>query len=135
MDIVNFISAVAGLAEITFSIFTSLHGYYGDLKDGPRQSARLRDELNTMFTLLTNLHETLTENPHSIGQMERLTLEKAMTQFDEMLRDMESRVSVDKTKGFQRLKWPFNQNENKEYIERIERYKSTFVLTMNLENR
>jgi hypothetical protein len=63
-----------------------------------------------------------------------VTLSEALKQFDLVLKEMDKRIKPDKTKGFQRLVWPFNKNENADFIARIERYKLTFGLALGIHN-
>jgi hypothetical protein len=59
-----------------------------------------------------------------------------MGRFVDMLVTMQERVKADQTKGIgKRMKWPFCERQNQQFIEKIERYKSTFNLALNIDQR
>ena len=60
-------------------------------------------------------------------------LHGALCSLHDMLVTMHERVKADQTKGIgKRMKWPFCERQNQE---KIERYKSTFNLALNIDQR
>lgn len=121
--------SVAGLADLAFKVFSNLHKYYRDVRSAPAQSEQLRRELDAMLDLITVMQETFEANPN---ELLRPSLAAEVNDFEAMLQDMMRRTQPRNTQGLQRLRWPFREDENKYYISRIERFKLSFSLVMNI---
>jgi hypothetical protein len=132
MEIVGLLASVAQLADLTLKVFTNLYRFYGDLKNAPVRSAELREELGTILSVIETLKEALDQNTRTNPNLGRGILETTVAQFVKLLQEMERRIAAHRTSVIQRLKWPFDERENKQFVERIERYKNTFNLALNV---
>jgi hypothetical protein len=47
------------------------------------------------------------------------------------MNDMQKHIEVQDGEVIKRLKWPFTQKQNEEYLSRLERYKATFTLALS----
>src|SRR5579859_6670568 len=113
---VGLAASVAQLAGLTLKVFVTLCQYYQSAKGAPTQSRELRSELEVVFDLTASLQVMVEQNPQQIFPRSLVT---AVDEFLVVLADMEKRVEPGNVKGIQRLKWPFNENQNHLYISRI----------------
>lgn len=123
-------ASVADLAELALKLFLTLCQHYRSIRDAPAKSAELRAEVETILDLASTLKETVEQNPTKILLQQLLT--RAVNELLTLLRELQKRVEPANVQGFQRLKWPFKESENDKYIAKIERYKNTFNLALNM---
>ena len=50
-----------------------------------------------------------------------------ITEFSKIMTDLKTRVEVKENEWIKRLKWPFNEDENKEWIAKLERFKTILL--------
>ena len=128
--IIGFVLRVVPLGA---KVLKGLHAYYGDVAKAPEQVMRLRQELGTVLAIVDTLKETIEHSPSGFQGTQK-QLEEALQEFERVLKEMEARVQEDQGKGVSRLLWPFRNESNKKYLDRIERCKSSFILALNTEN-
>jgi hypothetical protein len=128
-EAVGLAGSIAGLANIALSIVSSLYKYGVDVKSAPTQSEQLRKELSELQTLCQIVEGNVGVTKDGLPEM----LEGQIKEFRRTLEAMLIRAAREKTAGLRRLKWPFDKAENAEYIARIERFKSTLHLIMNVD--
>lgn len=135
MDPVSAFSIAAsalGVADYASTVLIKLYRYYLDVKTATATAAQLREEVGIMFSLLNALVQTL-ESP--IPRETHSELDRAVNGLSQILAEIDGRVTPEATQGFRRLKWPFGQDETERFLARLERFKSIFNLTLNLEHR
>lgn len=134
VSVIGLAASVQQLAGFTVTVVGKLYAYYGDVSKAPEQAEKLREELRASILLINALEDTLgKKNPEDVAR-DRPTLSATVTQFKQMLEQFDERVQINKTKGFKRLVWPFNKKENADFISRIERYKSAFILALDIQH-
>src|SRR5277367_2310793 len=121
--------SIAGLARLAISIVSALYKYSVDLKSAPEHSEQLRKELGDLQTLCKIVEENVKVTTKGLPE----SLDIQVAGFKAVLEDMLKRATQGKTSGFRRFKWPFDKAENMEYIAKIERFKSTLILILNIE--
>jgi hypothetical protein len=124
---VGLVASVAQLADLMLRIVTNLHNYYRDFEAAPRCSAQLRTELKRLFLLVSDLEEL------SEAKLRRFSIEAELKDMVQLLQEMQSRLTPRHTRGLKRLQWPFREAENKEFLNRIERFKSSVNIILNIE--
>jgi len=130
IGLVASVDQLAGLAKV---IVSNMYRYFDAVKDAPRRSQELRQELSAISDLLDSLEDALTSSTKSTFTAPD-SLKSAITEFQETLEDMKARVKEPQTKGLRRLKWPFTKDENERLLSKLERYKSTFNVALNIKN-
>jgi len=128
-EAVGLAGSIAGLASIALSIVSSLYKYGGDVKSAPARSEELRTELSELQTLCKIVEDNVRVTKDGLPE----ALEGQIKEFRRTLEAMLIRAAREKTAGLRRLKWPFDKAENAEYVARIERFKSTLHLIMNVD--
>jgi hypothetical protein len=128
------VGLVVGVVPLAVKVGKSLYEYYGNVAEAPAQALRLRQELGTIIAILNTLKDSLECSP-TLFQGSEKALEEALVQFKVLLKEMEARIQDEKARGFARLKWPFKEETNKDYLDKIERHKSSFILALTLENQ
>jgi hypothetical protein len=122
LSILGAVSAAAGLADIGTRVFQSLYTFYQSVKDAPKQWAALCDELDMMVRIL----QKVSRIPENDAAANCTSLEQTWVEVDSLLKEMEAAIKraapTGTPTGMIRLKWPFKDDENKKFLERISRY-------------
>jgi hypothetical protein len=124
----NFVS----LADVAFRLFKDVAEYYHSIKSAPAKSQELQDELLAISNVTRNL-TALISNPQ-VGKGKVIS-DESLAQFRDLLNEIKAKIVLPAGKIKKRLEWPFTMKENAEYIERLERFKSTFTLALNTYQR
>ena len=95
-------ASAAQLASQVRDILANMWQYFEAVKDAPKRSHELRQEIGNISHLL----ESLDDSPSSPALKSIFTDSKSLEEFRAMIIEMNSRVAVTKTKGTGRLKWP-----------------------------
>jgi len=120
-------ASIAQLAGLAKAIIVDIWGYCDAVHNAPKRSLELRQEIMNISTCLESLEHV------SIDSL--FTNEAPLNEFKQLLKDIRVRVTVAKTKGIGRWKWPFTQDENDRLLSRLERYKTTFTLASSIKIR
>lgn len=135
MDPVSAFGIAAGAAQFTelaATVFLDLFKYFQTVKRAPKLSKELREEVHLVHKVLEDIKSTLEINtPSSVTP----TLNDAVKKFTEIMDELKNRLEVKESDIIKRLKWPFTEQENKEYISKLERYKNTFTLALSTIQR
>ena len=123
-------ASIAQLASVAKDVVSNMWQFFEAVKNAPKHSKELRQEMAALSDILDNIDEAL--NSPSCNSM--FTNSAPFDEFVGMLHHFKTRVDVSQTRGVARLKWPFNENENKKWLEQIERYKATFSLALNVQS-
>jgi hypothetical protein len=121
---------VASLAGALSKVFKALYDYGHSVKEAPEKSQQLQEELFALSNIARRLEVTLAKV--SIRGDAKPVPEESITRFVEMLEEMEGKIAIPEGMSIKRLKWPFSLKENMEYLERIERFKATLNLALNV---
>lgn len=134
VTVIGLVASVAQLAGVARVIVASMCLYFDAVKDAPKNSRELRQELFTICDLLDSLDDVLTSPSTKSSFMAPESLKSAITEFQAILEDMKARVAESQTKGVRRLKWPFTKEENERLLSKLQRYKGTFNLALNIKS-
>lgn len=128
-------SNIVSILELTARLFNGLFEYYYSVKQAPDKSKELREELLVLSDLLKDAKLNLEPAGGSANSLQNVeALYEGLRQLKEMLMEMDRRIAGSfNITG--RVKWPFTQRENEQYISRIERYKCTFVVALSLNQK
>jgi|SRR5947207_3335400 len=130
MDPVTVVSLVASVAEIAFGVFINLNKFYRKVRDAPRQSKELREELDSLVDILADLQEALDKGLHTKGQE---ALRKELEKMDCSLNDLHRRTIPKSTNYFiRRMQWPLLQEETARIIKKIEYFKGKLNAILNM---
>lgn len=120
-------ASVAQLAGLAKDIVANMWQYFDAVKNAPKRSEELRQEMANISTLLDSLDDL---------SPERIFTDNApLDEFLAILKELKDRVAEPKIKGVGRWKWPFTQDENKRLLSRIERYKTILNFAVNIKTK
>jgi hypothetical protein len=129
-------SSVAGLADLAGTVFLEIFQYCKDVKQAPTKSKELRDEVQTISNLLDSL-TTLLKTSSTGERMEDSVLlgerfKETTVQCKAFLDELNKRVPKKSLGFWLRVKWPFTKVENDQLLEKIGRYKETFIWALSM---
>jgi hypothetical protein len=128
------VEEVCGLAGTVARVFKTLYDYYQNVKNAPEQSQELQDELYEISHIARNMKMLVAKSGRR-GR-EKIVKDVTVVHFEKMLDEIEKKITLPEGSiTLQRLKWPFSQKENGEYIARIERFKTTLNLALSVYQR
>jgi Fungal N-terminal domain of STAND proteins len=129
---IGLISSIANMATLCRDVFIGLVDSYRLVKSAPAQSKELREELMVLSDVLQELERNMgAMTTYLVHGRSAVSLQISLDQCNQMLLEMDRRLTVTKADITKRIKWPFTQKENEEYLRRMERYKSTFTLAFS----
>ncbi|KAJ5993065.1 hypothetical protein N7451_008789 [Penicillium sp. IBT 35674x] len=138
MDALSSAASVIAIIQLTGSLVKLCGGYIQEVKDA-------RDEISTVQQAIAGLQGTL-QALHNFLQRNdgkalptSLRLVSKVTHCLSDLRSLEARLAPGKGKklmrkvGFRALKWPLKRAEVEGIIQNLERYKSSFILSLQVD--
>lgn len=136
MDPFNVIALVASLEQLAAAatnIVSNMYKYYEAVRDAPKCSKELRQEMGAMSDQLNDLVHVVTSTSIKPAFNIPTSFTASVKEFQAMLDEMNNRVQVSKTQGRRRLKWPFTKDQNEQLLQRMERYKRMLNMTLNIQ--
>jgi hypothetical protein len=139
MDGLSSAASVFAVIQLTGSLVELCGGYIQKVKGA-------RDEISNLQRSITGLQETLQDLESLIKSKEGIALPTSSRLIGNLttclsdLRALETRLDPKKTKlmrkvGWRALKWPLNRTEVEEVIQNLERYKTSFILSLQVDQR
>jgi len=119
------------LAELAAEVFIGVFQYCRNVKGAPAQAQGLRNELQNLSVLLDSLKKNLEVSPPSPPRANFLGT--PAKELENLLLHMRDRVKHEKTKGLQRLMWPFTEKENGKLVAQLQRHKADLILALNVD--
>jgi hypothetical protein len=119
------------LAELAAEVFISVFQYCRNIKEAPAHAEALRNELQNLSDLLDSLTKNLATSP--LSPLRAKLLSTPSKELEKSLLHLRDRVTGEKTKGVERLKWPFTQKENEKLLAQLQRYKADLILALNVD--
>ena len=137
MDPASFAFSVAALSEVAARVVEYLH----DIKDGGKQRIRLTAEVSALWILLENVNAQIEELSKSPKQASTSSLRALasptgpLEQCQEVLIKLEAKVQprIGKSGLLQTLKWTFDKDEVKHYLDTIHRSQASINLAYSQE--
>lgn len=138
MDALSSAASVIAIIQLTGSLVKLCGGYVQEVKEA-------RDEILTLQQAITSLQGTLRELRRFLRSNDAKTLPASSQIIDDStdclsdLRALEAKLDPRKGKklmrklGLRALKWPLTRSEVEGVIQKIERYKSSFILCLNVD--
>jgi ribonuclease D len=128
-------SAACQFAESTAKVAQNLYRYYETAKNAPKLSRELRKEALLLSDLLEDLRDTMSVNMPGVESSRNVAnsdlASETLKEFEVTIKEIAARAEVAENElSWNRIRWPFTYEENQSYLQRFERFKSTFQLTL-----
>jgi hypothetical protein len=108
---------IVNMIELTSRIFNALLQYCHCVKRAPLKSKEIRDELLVLSDILKELDLiTGDTNERYTDHQGVAALKKSLDECFGLLKEMDERVTVENADIIRRIKWPFNEKENEDYL-------------------
>ncbi len=126
-------AATTQFVESSTKIFEALFGYWQSVKEAPKRSKELQQEMFLISNVLIDLRSALASHPKGLRVPKiAAPLGRTATEFAKTMDALTSRIQVKEQDIFKRLKWPFDEKENEIFIQKLERFKGTFTLALEV---
>jgi len=136
MDPVSALSvaaAAAQFAEQVLIISERLYQFFKTVKNAPKLSRELRQEALLLSDTLENLRSVFTAPDASKALRKASPSADLLQGFEETIKQIAARVEIKEGEAsWKRLVWPFTQKENEDYLAKLERFKSSFQLALQV---
>lgn len=131
-EVVGLVASIIGISQLAAKVTSLGYGYVGGVKRAPEDIQNFMKELGSLTRVLTTLEGCAKTHPGSPA------LEEIENPLQECLQEMEKLVTKMQPKGWwkkkvARFKWPLKETETAEYIGRLERHKSFFIIALNAD--
>jgi len=130
LGLLQSVDVLVGMARC---IVSNMYLYFEAVKNAPKMSAELRQEMGIICTLLDSLAIAAAHEDSNSQCRLASSISLATQQFKLVLSEMNTRVTVSQTSGMKRLKWPFAKEENERLLAKLERFKNTFTMAMSIK--
>lgn len=117
------------LVDMAFKVFTHLYQYYRDVRDAPSRSEDVRRQLDALMDILNDVQELFERNQNTTFSP---AISKELSTLHRLLTELALRSTPKETTGFRKLHWPFQEKENIDIINKIERCKANLITHLNL---
>jgi hypothetical protein len=143
MDPLSISSGIAGLVTLAQLVLTNLRQYYKSVKEAPKESKALLDEIQDLTVLIFNLrmvvegYELQTQpSPQNSATAPKPYHLHECIQLLNRIRDgipkMGSHSGLNKLQSC--LKWPFTKGDTKEMLQAVGRHKQTISIAITAES-
>ena len=126
------VGTILAVVQISTKVLSLLSKYYRDVKDAKEKVQLLSEEIETFQDVLQSVREIVERSPSKLPAASITAVERSQ----KYLADLEQKLNPPKQKkimnrvGFRALKWPFINKEVEEWITKLNRDKTTLVLTL-----
>ena len=133
VSVIGLVASLEQLAAAATNIVCNMYKYYEAVRDAPKRSKELRDEMGAMSDQLNDLVHVVTYKSTASTFHVPTPFTASVKELQTMLDEMNDRVQPSKTEGRRRLKWPFTKDQNEQLLQRMERYKTMLNTTLNIQ--
>lgn len=140
MDPLSIAASVAGLVSLSIEAGKIFGEYYMSAKNAPRAIQDIKTELESLSIILERLElllrsEKIGCNSFSFDNSSVLTT--ALVSCETKIRETTSKLEPPKdssaSRMWERLKWPFSENEVEKLLKTLRRYIHTFQFSLTVE--
>lgn len=131
MDPITAIGIIASVQQLLAALGKTLilmNQAYSDFKGAEQEAQRLRNELNTSVTLVTQVWVALVD----IDPSTRASLDRTAHDFSETIERLRKRIQPPEVKGIKRLAWPLKRDETNKLASEIANFRNTFHLALGV---
>jgi hypothetical protein len=138
MDGLSSAASIIAVVQLTGSIVKICGGYIQEVKDARDDIITLQRTLTGLEGVLHNLKDLL-QNPQDTKLPTSSSLINNISDCTSHLQNLEEKIDPGRGKrlmrrlGFHALKWPLKRTEVNKIIEDLERYKSSFTLSLQVD--
>jgi hypothetical protein len=136
ISIVGLVAAGVQFVDCGIKILKVLIHVCNEVAEARAEANELRTEIDTTIHVVTSLRVLLETDPDCISESQKGTLNESLKSAikitEDMLDKLEKSVSASQKKKLHRVIWPFKKKEVTEYVEKIQRYKGTIQLALQV---
>ena len=134
MDPLSALGIAASASEISAQVLLisdSLYQFFKRVKNAPKLSRELRQEALLLSDVLETLSFVFSSQDHHGSLPKASASLELLNDIQETIMGMADKLEIRNTQlSWERLTWPFTQKQNEKYLEKLERFKSSFQLAL-----
>jgi hypothetical protein len=134
MDPVTAVSVAAAacqFAEQMVAVCDEIFDYIQKVKGAPKLARKLHREAILLSGVLENLYSALGRKAAILQKAD--ILPEIVKELEETLEELSERLKIeDNELSWKRLRWPFDQKNSENLFEKLERFKNTFQLALQI---
>jgi hypothetical protein len=132
-SVLTIATATAQFLELTITVVKGLYDYCQTVNEAPECSRQLQNEVIQVSNVLMDLQSALKSIPNDVQLPKTIkSLSETSTEFTQVMNEMASHIEVKHRDIRKRLKWPFDEKQNKKYLSKVEMFKGTATLVLNI---
>lgn len=132
MDGLSAAASVIQVVDVAARVYMALYAYFRSVTGAPKRSRELRDEVRLVSDVLEMLKSNVETCPPGRSDAPVIkSMNNAISQLTETLKEIEEKIEVSKTDVIKRMKWPFSEKENEKYLNTLQRYNTMFNTILN----
>lgn len=138
MDVISSLSALITVIQVSGQVVKICGGYIAEVQGARDQIVSLQNAVTDLQQIVQDLQDILRE--HGEGSLPTSSrLAEGISECLSDLQNLEGKLDPGKGKslmrkvGLRALKWPLKRMEVESTIQRLERYKSSFVLSLQVD--
>lgn len=135
-ETLGIVASIIAVVQLTGKLTSISYGYIGGVKRAGKDLGELLRELGALSGVFIALQHYIDANPQS-APLQRLNdpngpLRECTKELEELILKLEPR---DGWKGVaDNLRWPLKEKDTSQYISRLERHKSLFILALQMDH-
>lgn len=135
-DPLSVAASIIALIQLTGALSVFGHGYIGGLRRGSADRRRLVEEFASLGAILQHLHDHGGGSGSDAGALQDLSgpLANCRLELDALADRMRPRKRKGLSRVWRTLKWPLEEAETLQAVERIERYKTLFHFAVTADH-
>ena len=139
MDPLSLAASVAGLASLALQIGPSLHEYFSDARDAPKDVTQYCNEIYGLFEVCEKLQDFLKVDAANAFEITESVLSRTVASCEDCLRKLAKMLDIPKKERhrashwIKRIKWPIYKKQVEDIIARLVRYTQLFQFALTVE--
>jgi hypothetical protein len=134
VTVIGFVASAQQLSGLAFEVASSLHRYLQRIKNDPKLSKELQEEIACTASLLVDLRIALETGWNDAQSFQIESLQDYLVSGRKILEIITERLAIrEGGKGFlARPEWPFNEKENKELLLGMAKHREALSLMLQV---
>lgn len=138
MDLISLTASVIAIIQLTGSLAKICGGYIGEVRNAQEEILKLCQAITDLEGTLQDLQNCLqSDNGETLPTTSRLanSIDHCLSELQKLERRLDpgKRKALMNKVGLRAFKWPLKRGEVENIVKNLERYKSSFILSLQMD--